>query len=98
MYAILESMLGQICIRGDVNIASYSWLLPAVHGLTLTSADLYVYLHDLLAEAANCGHIHSVQQSDATINSKGSLLMPYQKKRLQYGVPSLVITYDPLNS
>jgi 7-keto-8-aminopelargonate synthetase-like enzyme len=76
LYATLESMLAQICFRGDVNIASYSRHLSTVHGLTLTSADLYVYLHDLLAEAADCGHLHSVLQSDATMNSNGSLSIP----------------------
>ncbi len=63
VYMTLETMLAQICYRGDTNIASYSRHLSACHGLALSTADLYVYLHDLLAEAVEAGALHSVLQS-----------------------------------
>lgn len=76
-YVVLETMLAQVRFRGEVNLPSYARHLSASHGLALSSADLYVYLHDLLAEAVECGQLHSVMANAVNGGgSNGSLSMP----------------------
>ena len=77
VYASLETVLAQLCATGDVNIPSYSRHCAAKHGLALSGVDPYVFIHDVLATAADRGQLHSILQADAKISSNGSLSIPF---------------------
>ena len=55
-------MLSQLRSSGEINISSYSKHLSARHDLALSSTDQYIYEHDTLAAAIECGHLHGVIQ------------------------------------
>ena len=74
LYCTLESLLGQISSRGDLNVASLQRHHAAVSGVALASADAYVYAHDVMAAAAEYGQLHSVLQPGDAVH--GSMSMP----------------------
>ena len=55
-------MLSQLRSTGEINISSFSKHLSSRHDLALSSVDQYIYLHDTVAAAIECGHLHGVIQ------------------------------------
>lgn len=73
LYATLETMLSELRCRGELNVSHYSKHLSAESDLALSSADQYVYVHDTLAAAIECGHLHGViQAKNGTLNHNGT--------------------------
>ena len=62
LFATFETMLSQLRSTGEINISSFSKHLSSRHDLALSSVDQYVYLHDTVAAAIECGHLHGVIQ------------------------------------
>lgn len=62
VFATFETMLAQLRSSGEINISSYAKHLSAVQDLALTSVDQFIYTHDTLAAAIECGHLHGVIQ------------------------------------
>ena len=55
-------MLSQLRSSGEINISNYSKHLSSRQDLALSSVDHYIYAHDTLAAAIECGHLHGVIQ------------------------------------
>merc|ERR1711860_447971 len=62
LFSTFESMLSQLRYSGEINISSYAKHLSATRDAALTSVDAYIYAHDTLAAAIECGHLHGVIQ------------------------------------
>ena len=62
LFSTFESMLSQLRYSGEINISSYAKHLSATRDSALTSVDAYIYAHDTLAAAIECGHLHGVIQ------------------------------------
>lgn len=54
-YVSLDSVLGQMRATGDANLAHYSRTLAQNHSMCLSSVQMYVALHDILATAIQTG-------------------------------------------
>ena len=54
-YASLDSVLAQMRATGDANLAHYSRTVASEHGLVLSSVEMYMGLHDILAAAIQAG-------------------------------------------
>ena len=55
-------MLSQLRTSGEINISNYSKHLSGRQELALSSVDQYIYAHDTIAAAIECGHLHGVIQ------------------------------------
>ncbi len=60
VYAALESCLAQLSHRGELNAGSFARHCAARHALALSSVEQHVYVHDVLAEAAEFGALVAV--------------------------------------
>ena len=66
-------MLSQLRASGEINISSFSKHVSKVQNLALTSVDQYIYAHDTLAAAIECGHLHGVIQiRNGTLTHNGA--------------------------
>jgi len=73
LFATFETMLSQLRSTGEINISSFSKHLSSRHDLALSSVDQYVYLHDTVAAAIECGHLHGVIQiRNGTLTHNGT--------------------------
>jgi len=73
LFATFETMLSQLRASGEINISSYSKHLSSRHDLALSSVDQYIYAHDTLAAAIECGHLHGViQLRNGTLTHNGA--------------------------
>ena len=76
IYATLHSVLDQVAARGDANVPHYARHISTHNDVALSDVNGYVYLHEVLAEGAECGMLHSVLHASATMYSNGSLSEP----------------------
>lgn len=73
LFATFETMLSQLRCSGEINISSYAKHLSSKNDLALSSVDQFVYAHDTLAAAIECGHLHGVIQiRNGTLRHNGT--------------------------
>ena len=61
-FMCLDTMLGQMRSTGDTNLSHYSRHLAVKHGMRLSSTEMYIHLHDILAWAIQGGILTRVQR------------------------------------
>ncbi|XP_040572850.2 putative receptor-type tyrosine-protein phosphatase mosPTP-1 isoform X2 [Lepeophtheirus salmonis] len=72
IFLTLNTLLCQIRSRGEVNVPSYSRHISGIHDLALSSVESYIYIHDTLSVAIECGLLAGIMSVSSSSSSTGT--------------------------